>query len=78
MRHCCCASADSRIHACAIACAGLSDALRGTALFWTRTGLVVLWARWGLGRCAWVGEGGSDGICMRKNVSASAQEDAGK
>ena len=52
--------------------------MRGTALFWTRTVLVVLWARWGLGRCACVGDGGSDGIWVRKDVCVSAHEDAGK
>ena len=60
-RHFCCDSGDSRIHACAIACAGVS-ALRA----------VVVCVRGCVGRCGRAGDGGSDGICVRvrdKDVS---------
>ncbi len=58
MRHRCCASADSRCHACAIAWAGLSagSGVLAAGVVWTRCGL-------GCGVC--VGDGGSDGICRR-------------
>ena len=60
LRHCCCASGDSRSHACAIACAGLSAA-RGVL-----AAGVVMCTRCGLGRGGCVGDGGSDdGICVR-------------
>ena len=61
MRHWCCASADSRSHACAIACAGES-AVRGA--------LDAVCTRGGFGRCGCVGDGGSDGICARTRASS--------